>query len=309
VEPPHGFPMCAKSGTVVVIRSGGLGDFVLTLPFVRELGRRFADVALVTRASHWKIIERDGFASQCVDVDSADFASLLGAPSSRMREVLAEASVFSFLPDPEQDLEAAARKCGARRFTTLDAKPRTPPHVARRMFIQADMPAPERLLEVSCLERQTTGDRLWLHPGSGSPAKNAPLEIFVRHARRWGEETGLGLTVSFGEADLHLVEPMRRLLEGLPCRFEVTPDPLELRTKLEEQGARFVGNDSGVTHLAAALGLPTEVYFVSTDPEIWAPLGKRVTVTRRHRPGAAGQAPEDAGTAPENAVRAPENAG
>jgi ADP-heptose:LPS heptosyltransferase len=40
----------------------------------------------------------------------------------------------------------------------------------------------------------------------------------------------------------------------------------------------FVGHDSGLTHLAAALGRPTVAIFGPTDPEIWGPRGKHVTV-------------------------------
>jgi ADP-heptose:LPS heptosyltransferase len=47
------------------------------------------------------------------------------------------------------------------------------------------------------------------------------------------------------------------------------------------QAGCFVGNDSGVSHLAAALGIPTTVFFISTDPRIWRPLGRNVTVIDR----------------------------
>ncbi len=41
-----------------------------------------------------------------------------------------------------------------------------------------------------------------------------------------------------------------------------------------------MGNDSGVTHLAAAAGAPTLALFGPTDPATWAPLGPRVEVAR-----------------------------
>ncbi|HET9132402.1 MAG TPA: glycosyltransferase family 9 protein, partial [Terriglobia bacterium] len=43
----------------------------------------------------------------------------------------------------------------------------------------------------------------------------------------------------------------------------------------------FIGNDSGITHLAAYLGCPTIALFGPTDPRIWAPIGRRVTILRR----------------------------
>ena len=44
-------------------------------------------------------------------------------------------------------------------------------------------------------------------------------------------------------------------------------------------GARvFLGNDSGITHLATAAGCPTVAVFGATDPRVWAPRGTHVTV-------------------------------
>ena len=40
----------------------------------------------------------------------------------------------------------------------------------------------------------------------------------------------------------------------------------------------YIGNDSGITHLAATLGLRTVALFKNTDPGIWAPLGEHVEV-------------------------------
>ena len=42
----------------------------------------------------------------------------------------------------------------------------------------------------------------------------------------------------------------------------------------------FIGNDSGMAHLAAGLGLPSVTLFGSTSPEQWAPRGNRVMVLR-----------------------------
>jgi len=44
--------------------------------------------------------------------------------------------------------------------------------------------------------------------------------------------------------------------------------------------AKFIGHDSGVTHLAARLGVQTIALFGPTNPDRWAPLGKHVTVIK-----------------------------
>ena len=47
-------------------------------------------------------------------------------------------------------------------------------------------------------------------------------------------------------------------------------------------GARvYIGNDSGITHLAGAVGTPTVALFGPTDPEVWAPRGERVRCVRQ----------------------------
>jgi ADP-heptose:LPS heptosyltransferase len=43
----------------------------------------------------------------------------------------------------------------------------------------------------------------------------------------------------------------------------------------------FVGNDSGITHMAAALGLPAVAIFGPSDHKIWSPRGEKVAVVRR----------------------------
>jgi len=58
----------------------------------------------------------------------------------------------------------------------------------------------------------------------------------------------------------------------------------------------YVGNDSGVSHLAAALGVPTATIFGPTDPAIWKPLGRHVAAIQPAN-GAAWPTPEDVLTA------------
>jgi len=52
-----------------------------------------------------------------------------------------------------------------------------------------------------------------------------------------------------------------------------------LRTSLASRATAFLGNDTGVTHLAAALAIPTEAVFLATNPDIWSPVGETVTIT------------------------------
>jgi ADP-heptose:LPS heptosyltransferase len=51
------------------------------------------------------------------------------------------------------------------------------------------------------------------------------------------------------------------------------------------EGSRlFIGNDSGISHMAAALGLPTLTIFGPTDHRVWSPRGEKIEVIRRGIP-------------------------
>jgi ADP-heptose:LPS heptosyltransferase len=56
--------------------------------------------------------------------------------------------------------------------------------------------------------------------------------------------------------------------------------------------AAFVGNDSGPTHLAAMLGLPTVALFGGGDAAVFGPLGPRVMVLQGDRGELAAITPE-----------------
>lgn len=105
------------------------------------------------------------------------------------------------------------------------------------------------------------GAPLVIHPGAGSPTKRWPVDRFAALAKA----LGLPLAVVSGPAD-----PEVDL--ALECeRWDNLPLS-ELTRKMA--GSRlFVGNDSGISHLAAAVGVPTVAIYVRTDPAIWGIRG------------------------------------
>ena len=66
--------------------------------------------------------------------------------------------------------------------------------------------------------------------------------------------------------------------------FDTGPYPRIENLALREVGSvlsrsrAFVGNDSGITHLAAYLGCPTVALFGPTDPAVWGPIGRRIHI-------------------------------
>ncbi len=97
-----------------------------------------------------------------------------------------------------------------------------------------------------------------IHPFSGSLRKNWPMGCYRELASR------LGVPVKWccGPEE-HLENAVRiRNLYELACWLSTA--------------RLYVGNDSGITHLAAAVGTPLVAIFMSTDAEVWAPRGAKV---------------------------------
>lgn len=142
----------------------------------------------------------------------------------------------------------------------VDARGLPPTHV----------PRPPEAAAAEPLLRQLPERFLAVHPGSGSPAKNWPAEQYRALAEALSPSCPWLLVE--GPADGAAVAPLRPLAviaHGL--------SPRVLGAVLARAGL-YVGNDSGVSHLAAAWGAPTLALFGPTDPGVWSPVGERVSV-------------------------------
>src|SRR6185312_7546559 len=102
-----------------------------------------------------------------------------------------------------------------------------------------------------------------IHPFSGSPRKNWPVENFRQLAAKLERIMPV----------LWCAGPDDPPLEGALC----IPDLYDLACWLA-RAALYIGNDSGITHLAAAVGTPVLALFGPTDPAVWAPRGPHVRV-------------------------------
>jgi ADP-heptose:LPS heptosyltransferase len=118
---------------------------------------------------------------------------------------------------------------------------------------------------------------LVMAPGSGAREKNWPADYFFTVGRWWRERTGGAAIVLFGP-----VEEERGGFGAAGEKF-ITARSLSLAqvAALLSGCDLYMGNDSGITHLAAGLGVPTVALFGPSDPRHWAPRGAKVLVLRR----------------------------
>ena len=217
------------------------------------------------------------------DLGSTTFLSLFTDDSSldeALRGKLHNVDcVISYLSDPKGMVSAKIESCGCRLISgsfRLDERRLPAPIQLAQPIGELGLamvdPVPRLFLKRQCV----SGTRAVFHVGSGSPAKNWPVPCWSALAAKLEEQFDELLLVS-GEADEMATAEFVRTFRSSKLRVRSNLSILDLAHELAT-GDLFIGHDTGVTHIAAALAVPTIALFGPTDPMIWCPLGEHVTM-------------------------------
>jgi ADP-heptose:LPS heptosyltransferase len=270
----------------LVYHTGALGDFVTILPLLRRFSALHpqARLTLLGPRRHGVLGMAAGYFDEVWDVEERAFTSLFSPvlgdePAQRLASI--EAAIA--FADDSSPVITHLLALGFAPFLHQAPFPAMHMHVVdyhlallgdaqlseamRRPFLSVAGVTPTSVTRVE------TGDQRLaaIHPGSGSHKKNWPLERFVELA---GRLRTLGFRVAWilGEAESGVVTPQVDQLVREPTLTDLAA--------LLSSCTLYVGNDSGVTHLAAAVGCPTIALFGLSDAAIWAPRGERVLVVQ-----------------------------
>jgi len=292
----------ASRGKILVIRGGAIGDFILTLPAIAALRKNFPDAYLEVLG--YPHIAQLALAGGLVDrVESIGSRALAGffARNGELAEELVDYFsefdlIISYLYDPDQIFRTNVGRCTRAQFIAGPHRPneRSTIH-ATQLYLKplehlaifdAD-PVPRLRVGVdsatptSPLFRNAEANErvLALHPGSGGEHKNWPEAKWAELLQNLINETSFNLLLVGGEAE---GERLQRLGAALPpARVRVAQSrPLAELAQMLQQCAGFIGHDSGISHLAAAVGLPGLILWGETTEEIWRPPSDRMILIR-----------------------------
>ena len=275
-----GSATATEARSALVIRTGALGDFLLSLPLLETLAERLP-LDLVTRRAYRDLLPERLTVRRTLDVSAPECAELFGAGpvSPALSDMLAGAWIHVFTrPDPV--LDRRWRDAGATDVTWHDPRPTGPPHAGARFLANSGLPADLDPDTPRLAQPPTSGNSLWIHPGSGSAAKNLPPETLARLAAGWAAQNPGPILLSFGEADESLQPAACRAFASLGSKVEIRSglSLRQLRDELRQRARLYLGNDTGVSHLAAALAIPSVVFYRVTNPAVWRPLGPCLTI-------------------------------
>ena len=271
---------------VLAIRSGALGDTIVALPAIAALSRTAAGVEVVGTAPYVELALGPGLAARTHSVDRAMFRALFhdGAEEAELLDFLGlfdRVVAWSRLPL----LAAKLKGIGVELIQSTPLPPdgvHASDHLMEALApLGINGPAPLPSIHIDEGITGFPSKFVAIHPSSGSASKNWAPEHFEELARLV-RTAGLDVVWIQGEADKSVVPELARQVPGRLAR-EL---PLQELAAVLAASAAFVGNDSGVSHLAAAVGAPTVALFRATEPAQWAPRGPTVHIAN------AGASPE-----------------
>jgi heptosyltransferase-2 len=240
------------------------------------------------------LAEKRFYADAVRSIESASLATFFTNEADPRSEFAAYFASFelvvSFVHDPDRRFERNVRETGPAHFLAGPSKLDNTEHAARQLARPLEAlglflvdPAARIFPDTSDREAirhlrdGNSRKTIVLHPGSGSETKNWPIENWIELMGVLVSERNRLLIVG-GEADRNRIERLKAACEGERVQFaENLPLP-QLAALLE--GQSFVGHDSGISHVAAAVGARCLLLFGKTDPAIWAPANANAVVLR-----------------------------
>ena len=231
----------------LLIRPGAIGDCILSLPQMEAARAGYTEV--------WAprpVLPLIRFADRTRAIIDTGLDLVGVVPGVKVEALETFDSIYSWYGAAREEFRDAVRHLP---FTFFPALPPAPEGVPR-------IPVPPA----------SKGGFAAIHPFSSSPKKSWPLENF--------RELALAISATLGMPVKWTAGPEEALPADLlddAVRFE---DLYELGCWISTADV-YIGNDSGISHLAAAVGAPVIAIFQATDPWVWAPRGANVRVLEK----------------------------
>lgn len=292
---------------IMLLRPGALGDLLLAVPALVALRTSVSDahITLVGHAGGVKLLQEAGVADEGISQDDVRLLTLFlhhaTAPgedgSKSALSTIGEFDIaVGWLKDAEGIVAASFKRMGIEKTVIAPSAPQegAQMHVADHLLRTLSPLGISPVTPARFPLRTSASAQVWaeqylsafnlgvmpvvaVHPGSGSERKNWSPDKFAGAIDRLHRE-GVAVVLICGPADESAITGVMSCLDRsvpVACGLVVS----RLAALIAKCNA-YLGNDSGVTHLAALVGTPTIALFGPTDPAIWGPRGDRVEILR-----------------------------
>lgn len=289
----------------LIVRTGAVGDTVLLSSTLRAVRRECPDAWIEVAGVQDRValLKAPGLADETVSSDRPGWESLFSGHEPLHPELASYLDTFDaivYYTGTDRDL--LRKRLRQRPDQIIRLHPALPPerdgkrHVVYHYLdafegILQNLSPPHPRIYLTDTEREAALQKsidlkidrertfiLTLHVGAGSRIKQAPPEWFTHCADWFSRRFPISLIVPRGPADERAIAELITLLPKNLKPIDLQCDSLRELASVLSLSDLVIGNDSGVTHIAAALGIPTAVFFLTSDPAVWKPLGDRVRI-------------------------------
>jgi ADP-heptose:LPS heptosyltransferase len=261
--------------TFLICHRGALGDFILTWPALYCLKEALPHYQFlgIGRPEYMQLAISYGLINTYLDNESADLLDLF-CGERIPEEVGSPEGAILWLTDGQNTVEIL-RQSASLPIVCIPPFPQTEIHLAQYYCsaIQSHfaIKIPQNLSD--CFPaRATEGQYALIHPGSGSFKKNYSPLMYRELANILRQSGYPKVGFVFGP-----VEEEKMNKEDFTGEWIESPKDVMALSDLLSRASLYVGNDSGVSHLAGFTGTQTIVLYKTTDPKTWGVLGKKVT--------------------------------
>lgn len=272
---------------LLVVHLGALGDFITTFPALHLFQRQYRSIDAICQKKLGKLACYLNIIDNHFPLESAVVSSLFSETAHPQLHRIIGAYHAIILFSFSEDLKDSIRRLTAQNVYRVAPRPKPEEkiHIAAHLLssltaaglFQDSMDPDGSFLQFTARGQRDPGydaSHIILHPGSGSSRKNWPLSNYVQLADMLGKR-GMRTTFICGPAERKMVSEIERSGHAVHAG-----DDLVVFSKLLEKAGGFIGNDSGISHLSAYLGVPTVAIFGPSDPHRWRPIGPSVSVVR-----------------------------
>ena len=291
-----------KVTRILIVHQGAIGDFILSLPAIGSFRHHYpgAEVEIWGYPEILKLVEKKFYADRIGSIDRKEIASFYNERAVLDSELVACFKRFDLIiifgGEQQQPLVRTLEKIQVKEVKSISTFPpsadsihvvdyqlsqlvslgyKVPDTIPQLFPSESDRAQAIDLFSQRGIGKDTL--TVAVHIGSGSRNKTWPASSFAQLSEKLIKGSAAHIMLLIGPADEEVAEEYFNLIDSRSVTT-LANLPLGQLPAVLTQCDLYLGNDSGITHLAAAVGTPVVALFGPTDPRVWGPRGNDVSI-------------------------------
>ncbi len=262
-----------SSFKILIIISTALGDFINFLPFLQHILINYPNgkITLITPKKYFEIFNYTEFRiHNLIDYNSFPIYKLYSKKLDIDKTLLSLKSfdlIISFTGAKNNYFKKNLLKINNNSHFIFPIKKDGNLHES--FYLTLNFPFNKRYLFFpKLILPESNKEYVAIHPGSGNKKKNVNINFILNLSKY------IDLPVKFfgGENEIDL----KNVLEIEIC------ENIKSAVNILKKAFFYIGNDSGISHLAAAFNIPSFIFFGPTSIKVWKPLGENCLVITKN---------------------------